>query len=230
MALTQQLSQLEAGVRAFADIGGTTALARHPQPYVYDCINRALGSLHRLLTEVQPDQRILSSSTITTAQGTTTYPLDADFDHLISVDLTANGYKTWLTSYDMPERPGLTSPQGGSLGVPLCYRLRGSDIELLPSPSGVYTVTLWYVPDATQLAAGTDTYDTISRLDDYIIAYAARFIAVRDKNGQLKSMCEDVMGELRADILAIARSRDKNSPARIVDDSQINRWGRRSRR
>lgn len=226
MALTQTLTQITANVRQFTDTGGTNALVRHPTANLYDYINRGLGSLHRLLTEQLPDQRFLSSTTVTTESGVTEYDLPADFDHLISIDLSANGGKTWLTAYEMHERAALTDPSTGSISQPMFYRLRGSSIEYLPSPNGVYTSTLWYVPTPTQLATGSDTFDTINRLDDYVIAYASRFVAVKDKNGELKNLCNELMAELRGDVMIVARNRDKNSPSRIVDEMQANRWGR----
>lgn len=229
MALTQTRAQIRANMRRFTDTGGVTALARHPDTDLNEYADRALASLHRLLTEAMPDQRILSTSPITTVSGTLIYSLPADFDHLISVDITASGLKSWLLSYEMHERPTLTDPANSFAGVPFAYRLRGSNIELLPTPSAGYAVTLWYVPTATQFASDAQLYDTISRLDDYLIAYGSRFVAVKDKNSELVNLCNSMMEELKGDIRVAARSRDKNSPARIVDESMADKWGRRAR-
>ena len=225
--LTQTLAQLRANVRLFADVGGTTALLRHPDANLNDYINRALGSLHRLLTAAMADQRILSTTPITTEDAITTYSLPTDFDHLISADLYADGVKTWLHGYEMHERPLLTDPSQSYSGIPLGYRLRGQNIELLPSPTDGLTVTLWYVPTAAQLTGDASTYDTISRLDDYIIAYAARFIGVRDKNADLVAACAALVSELREEVQMIAVHRDKNSPPRPVDEHVLGRYGRR---
>lgn len=228
MALTVTQAQLLESVRQFTDTGGTTELLRHPDATVKDYINRALGSLHRKLTETLPDQRFLSSTTVTTADGTTTYSLPADFDHLISIDMTADGAKAWLVDYAMQERPALTDPTASFTGIPFTYRLRGSNIEFLPTPGGEYVSTLWYVPRATQLASVGATFDTISRLDDYVIAYASRYVAIKDKNWDLVGACERICAELEGEILAAGRSRDKNSPPRPVDEMALNRWGRRA--
>lgn len=229
MALNTTRPLLRANIRRFTDTGGTTALARHPDADLDAYIDLALGSLHRLLTSALPDLRILSSSLVTMTNGTSSYPLPGDFDHLISVDLTANGVKSWLLAYEMHERPTLTSSATPSEGIPFTYRLRGSNIEYLPTPTAAYTSTLWYVPAATQLASDVTLYDTISRLDEYLIAHAARRIATKDKNWELASQAKAQVAELTADVLVAARSRDKNSPSRITDDSIANRWGRRPR-
>lgn len=230
--LTQTQTEMRTNVRKFANVQGNTALLRHPDADINDYINRALGSLHRRLTAALPDQRILSSTTITTAAGTSTYALPSTFDHLISAELTVSGAKTWLQAYEMSERPVLTSQDSTavSMGVPFAYRLRASNIELLPTPqSDEYTVLLWYVPAASQLASGAATYDTISRLDDYVVAYASRFIAIKDKNWDLRDACKEILGELTPEIEALARNRDRNSPPRVIDVYQTDRWGRARR-
>lgn len=227
MALNQTLAQMRTNVRRFTDSGGTNALVRHPDADLNDYINRALGSLHRILTQNLPDQRVLSSTTVATSSGTATYALPADFDHLISVDLTANGVKVWLVGYEMHERPMLTDSGTSYAGIPHTYRLRGSNIELLPTPQGTYTGTLWYTPTPSQLSLDADTYDTINRVDDYVIAYASRFVATKDKNWDLLNECKSLIAEMRSDLEALAVKRDKNSPPRIVDEGHADRFGRR---
>lgn len=230
MALTQTRLQIRTNVRRFTNTGGTNSLARHPDTDLNEYIDRALASLQRLLNEFIADQRFLSSGTIALSTlGGTTYPLPGTFDHLISVDLTANGHKSWLVAYEMHERAMLTSPDLDATGIPITYRLRGANIEYLPAPSGSYTSTLWFVPAPTQFTADGDTVDTINRLDDYLIAYASQFVAIKNKDTELLNICNGMMGDLRSDIATVARTRDKNSPPRIVDDSMANRWGRKPR-
>lgn len=229
MALTRRLDEIRDSVRRFANVQGTTALLRHPNADLNDYINRGLGSLHRRLTTAMPDQRILASTTITTSDAVTTYSLPALFDHLISAELTAEGHKSWLIGYEMSERAMLTTPDLTSSGIPFTYRLRGGNIELLPTPTDAYTVLLWYVPSATQLATDSQTYDTISRLDDYLIAYASRLVAIKDKNWDLRDACKEILLELESEIDVLARNRDRNSPPRIHDVYQTDRWGRTRR-
>lgn len=228
MALTKNLAQIRANVQKLADIGGTAALARHPTADLNDYINRGIAALYRILSLAVPDQRYLATTTITTSSGTTTYALPADFDHLVSLDLSAYGAKVWLQDFDLSEEASLTSPNGGYSGVPFTYRLRGENVELLPAPTSAFTVTLWYIPNVSELSADADELDTISRLDEFVVAYAARLVAIRDKNWDLVAACKQIMDELRGDIETIGRSRDKNSPSRVVDESMTNRWGRRA--
>ncbi len=229
MALTQSQIQIRQNVRKFANVQGTTALLRHPDADLNDYINRALGSLHRKLITALPDQRYLASTTVTTEEDVSTYALPVNFDHLISVDLIANSHRSWLQAYEMSERPALTSADQPYIGIPFCYRLRAANIEYLPTPGDVYTSTLWYVPTSTHLTQDAAVFDTISRLDDYLIAYASRPIAIKDKNWDLVAACKNILDELAGDIEVISRGRDKNSPPRIVDVYESNRWGRSGR-
>jgi len=231
MALTKTLAEMRSGTRRLANAQGTTALLRHPDADINDYVNRGLGSLHRRLTTALPDQRFLASTTFTTTANVATEALGiATFDHLISVELSADGRRVWLVGYEMHERAALINPAAPQTGVPYTYRLRGDNIELLPTPDGAYEVTLWYVPTSVQLTGDAQTFDTISRLDDYIEAYAARRIAIKDKNWDLRDACSSILGELESEIDVLARNRDRNSPPRIVDVYQADRWGRGSRR
>lgn len=230
MALTQTLVQLVASVRKYANVQGSTALLRHPDPDVKDYVNRGLSRLRFLLTQANPDQRYLSSASITTADGTSVYALPTNFGFLISVDLTVDSKKHWLDAYEMIERPGLTSPDSSYSGRPLTYRLRAGNYELLPTPDGVYSGTLWYVPHTTELSSDTSTFDTVNRLDDFVVAWAAKLVATKDKNWDLVTECRATLAELAQEIEVIGRSRDQNSPPRIIDVYGGDRWGRSRRR
>jgi hypothetical protein len=229
VALTQTLTQMTASVRKYTNAQGATALLRHPNADVYDYINRGLSRLRFLLTQANPDQRYLASSTLTTEDGVSVYSLPADFGSLISIDLTIDSRKHWLLAYEMHERPALTSEDEAFQGKPFCYRLRGANIEVLPEPQAEYTGTLWYVPTQTELSAGADTFDTVNRLDDFIVAWAGKLSGTKDKNWDLVQECRATLGELVQEIEVLGRTRDQNSPPRIVDVYQADRWGRRRR-
>lgn len=229
MALTQTLAQMRTNVRRLANVEGTSAVVRHPDADLNDYINRALGAMHRVLTDAIPDQRLLSSVTVSTISGTSLYALDSTFDSLISISATAHGQTWWLEAYEMHERPSLTSEDTTFTGVPFTYRLRGSNIELLPTPTGVYSVTLWFVPTVTQMTADSDTYDTISRLDDFLVPHAARLVCIKGGDWERVRVCEALIEEYRGEVQSVARKRDQNSPPRIVDEMRADRWGRRPR-
>lgn len=226
MSITQQLSDLRTNVRRTCDIQGTSATTRHPDAAVNDAVNRGIAALYRLLTQSIPDQRFLSSQSISLVAGTTTYALHATFDRLISVDVDANGARTWIDAYQMPERPALVDTNATQPSIPIFYRLRGANIEFLPTPATSGTATLWFVPDASQLTGDSQTIDTIARLDDYVIWYAARELATKDSKWQLIATLDQRISRIEADVLIFARARDMNAPPRIINERRLNRYGR----
>ncbi len=229
MALNRTIDQMVSATRRATNALGTSALQRHPDSDLFDYVNRGIAALDRLLKLADHGgQRFLSSSTITTADGTELYALPADFMHLISLSGDIDGVMRWFTAYQNEERPQLVDTNAGWTGEPLYYRLRQGSISLLPTPAAVYTLTLWYAPNPSTLTTG-QTYDTIARLDDYIITYAARFVLEKDKEWDAYDRMTARLGELRAEVEAIGRNRDVSTPARIVDVTTRDRYGRARR-
>lgn len=225
MALTRTIEQMVDATRRSTDTQGTAALVRHPDADLFDYVNRGIAALDRLLKRYDNGQRYLSSTTITTVSGTETYALPADFMALVSLSGTFDGEPRWLTSYAMNEHPALADTDAGWTGEPLYYRLRGGNVSLLPIPAYEYSLTLWYSPAPSTLTAG-QTYDTIARLDDYIVAYAGQLVAEKDRNWEHYDRLGQRMAMLASEVEAVGRNRDLNSPARIVDVAERDRFGR----
>lgn len=226
MALTRTIDQMVSATRRATNALGTSALQRHPDADVFDYVNRGIAALDRILKLQDSGQRYLSSATVTTVSGTETYALPSDFMHLISLGGAIDGVQRWFTSYNMNERPHLIDTNVGWTGAPIYYRLQGANISLLPIPAAVYSLTLWYSPNPSTLTT-TQTYDTIARLDDYIVWYASKEIAKKDSNWELHDRLTADLSAMRSDIEAISRNRDQNSPTRIVDVTARDRRGLR---
>lgn len=224
MSLTRTLEQMAASVRECADIEGTSAATRHTNAQVYEYVNRGIAALYRILQQSIPDQRYLSSQAISITSGTATYALGSTFTMLVSVDATFNGVKFWVQRYDLIDRPALSNTSSAS-SAPYTYRLRGSNIEFMPTPSSAGTANVWFVPAPDQLTAG-QAIDTIARLDDYVIWYAAREVATKDKEWQLVQALDGRLAGMRADIEVAARSRDLNDPPGVTNTRTFDRLGR----
>jgi hypothetical protein len=228
MPLTRTIDQMVDATRRCTDTQGTAALVRHPDVDLFDYVNRGIAALARVLRSVDSGQRFLSSTTITTVAGTELYTLPPDFMFLVSLGGEVNSVQRWLTSYEMNERPHLVDDNAGWTGEPMFYRLRGDNISLVPVPAAVYSLTLWYTANPSTLSTG-QTFDTIARLDDYVVWWAAKEIAKKDRNWELHDRLGADLAALRADIESIGASRDKNSAARIIDVTQRDRYGRFNR-
>lgn len=227
MALTRNLEQLRDAVQRTADVVAFTD--KHPAAYINDLVNRGLGALARLCRTVDPEFQPIASTTITFDGIATTWPLPSAFRSLISLEYiqgaNGSGFKTWLLPYERWERAALTQPNAIETPAPHAhaYRLMGSNIEFLPLPPEGDTALLWYATTATQLSGDSSVFDTLERLDDYVIWWAAREIAMERENWERHDRLGQKIAEMEADIRVLARSRDLNGPARITDQRMADR-------
>jgi hypothetical protein len=228
MALQRTIDQMVDATRRCTNALGASALQRHPDSDLFDYVNRGIAALDRLLKIADTGQRYLASTTLSTINGTELYALPSDFGALISLSGIVNGVQRWLTAYAHNERPALVDVNAGWTGEPLHYRLRGESISLLPVPASTYALTLWYAPAAPTLTTG-QAFDTIARLDDFIVWYAAREICKKDSSWELHDRLTADMNALKGEIEAIGRNRDLASPARVIDVTLRDRWGVRRR-
>lgn len=227
MSLTRSQEQLRESVRRTADV--LAFVDRHPDASINDLINRGLGALHRLTAVVAPEFRPLGSTTITTDGLATAFALPANFRSLLSVEYSGDGgVKSWLTPFNLNERARLTTPDTDSVANrALFYRLLGTNIELLPRPPTGHSALIWYATTAPQLAGNADVVVVMDRLDDYVIWWAAREIAMDRADWERHDRLTSKLAMMEAEIQVLARHRDMSVPARPVNQRQTDRYGRR---
>jgi hypothetical protein len=231
VALTRTLTQLRDSTRRAADVVAFTD--KHPNSAVNDLINRGLGALQRLTAQVNPEFRPLASTTITTDGDNTLYALPADCRSIISVEYTGDSsdQKTWLIPYEMHERAALSeSAATDGFSRAHAYRQIGSNLELLPLADADHQALVWYATTATQLSDDADTVDVFDRLDDYVIWWAAREIAMERGDWERHQVLDGKIAAMTGDIMVLARQRDVSHPGRIVDVNMADRYGRHRRR
>ena len=225
---TQTLQQLRDNVRRRADAEGRSALDRHSEDSVDEAIELGRAAFFRILTMHGGEDRVLTTQTINTVVNTTTYALAADFQQLISVDLTSQGRNYWLQPFQHEERGALSDPSLSYSGDPRWYRLTAETIELLPTPKSVLVVTLRYAKAPAELTGPSDVWDTIARLDEFAVYYAARILCEKDRAWDVVDRYGARIAELTGDIVTFARSRDKAGPPRMRDvyaaRSRRSRW------
>lgn len=226
MALTRTLAELRESVQRTADVVAFTD--RHPAASINNLINRGLGALHRLTMVVAPEFRPIASTTVTTDGTNTLFALPATFRSLISVEYvgTDSDVRVWLTPFEMHERPELYR-DGTEATRATNYRIMGSNIELLPKAPTGHTAILWYATTATQLASDSDTADVLDRLDDFVVWFAAREIAMERGDWDRHDRLSAKLAAMEAEIQVLARTRDVSGPSRPVDLARADRYGRR---
>lgn len=216
MALTTTQEEMRDAVRSTADVVAFTD--RPTNARINVLLNQGLGALSRICRTTNPEFQPVASTTITADGVATSYALPANFRSLLSVEYTADSKKAWLTPYEPHERASLTTSEVVAASQRAdCYRLIGTNLELLPRPPINHTALVWYATTVTQLTANGSTFDTMERLDVYVIWWAAREIAMEREAWARHDRLTTKMQELEADIRILARSLDLSHPSRIVD-------------
>jgi hypothetical protein len=144
------------------------------------------------------------------------------FYKLKGVDLglqTANNAWVTINKFVFADRNNFVYPNTASTiyGVfNLQYRLVGSNIEFIPTPSSGQVIRLWYVPRLTQLLADTDITTTgISGWLQYVIIRAAKYALDKEESDTTK--LDEELAFLKTRIEETSVNRDQGQPDRVTD-------------
>lgn len=144
------------------------------------------------------------------------------FYKLKGVDLSLNtAQNAWVTinKFNFQDRNTFVYPNSSSAiyGVfNLRYRLLGSNMEFIPTPSGGQNIRLWYIPRLPQLLKDTDiTTVGISGWLDYVITRAAKYALDKEESDTTKLDTE--IAYLKDRIESTAVNRDTGEPDTISD-------------
>lgn len=146
---------------------------------------------------------------------------------LLGVDLAlnnaANAYVT-VNKYNFIDRNRFVYPNTASTiyGVfNLQYRVMGSNITFIPTPSGGQKLRLWYIPRLTELLQDTDTtYIGISGWIEYVIVKAAYYALTKEESDTSNLVMQ--LEALTKRIEETAANRDAGQPDTISDTNQGN--------
>lgn len=137
-----------------------------------------------------------------------------------------NGYVT-LKKFNFIARnkyvfPNITSTFLGVFN--LQYRVMGSNIMFIPTPSAAQVMRIWYVPRLRSLLQDTDIMDGISGWDEYVIVDAA-IKALQKEESDVSVLMAQKMA-LKSRIEESASNRDAGQPDTVSDTrSWSSRWG-----
>lgn len=148
---------------------------------------------------------------------------------LLGVDLAlnnaTNAYVT-VNKFNFIDRNRFVYPNTASTiyGVfNLQYRLMGTQIEFIPTPSGGQIIRLWYIPKLSQLLKENDvTTIGFSGWLEYVIVRAAKY-ALDKEESDTSIMTQEILF-LKTRIEETAQNRDAGQPDKI-SDVRSNGWG-----
>lgn len=209
-------------------------------------INQSMFELYDLLITVYEDYYIAPPIQFIADGSTFLYPLPngsntfqnalnpaqtitpRPFYKLVGVDLalnTASNAFITVNKFNFNDRNRFVYPNSASTiyGVfNLQYRVMGSNIEFIPTPSGNQVIRLWYIPRLIELLQDTDTTDTgISGWIEYVIVKAAYYALTKEESDTSSLVMQ--LGALQKRIEETAANRDAGMPDTISD---VRRGGR----
>lgn len=152
------------------------------------------------------------------------------FYKLLGVDLAlnnaTNAYVT-INKFNFIDRNRFVYPNTASTiyGVfNLQYRVMGSNLEFIPTPSAGQALRLWYIPRMTELLQDTDTTNQgISGWIEYVIVRAVKYAL--DKEESDTSKLDQELMFLKTRIEESASNRDAGQPDSISDTRSNGGWG-----
>lgn len=198
-------------------------------------INNSISELHDILIQAYDGDYYIDEITFQTSSNQNSYELSTiitndDFYKLRGVDAKLNN-SDWFTLQPFTFNERNKDQNSGSyshLGVAAVkYRLVGSTIRFSPVPDNNIDIRIWYIPEAMQLIADTDTLRDLNNFSEYIIVDAA--IKMLQKEESDVSVLMAQKADLKRRIEESANNRDAGSGESVSDVHNENNsyfWGR----
>ena len=190
-------------------------------------INQGIAELWRKIVAADPDRYIVNTPLATTA-GTSAYDLEEDFFQIRRVDRMDGTRRIPIEPFSLQQAP-YDNADPRSNGTRARYRVMGQGIDggttqifFDPDP-GTATYSIWYVQAPQVLAADDDVFDGVAGFEDFVVAFAATRILIRQERDPSGPMAE--MQRVQASIITAAAHRDVGRAPRIADVRRGARMG-----
>ena len=221
MAWTATLTEMLSELRARGGYRRSTSLT---DAILLPFLNSGIAEVHDLLCKHNPDFVVTSSDVVTVA-GTATVALPTTFYKLRRVDLVAGSSITRLRSFQIDEETYIDEDTAWSAGAGVSvprYMLQAGNLRLVPTPTSVQTLRLWYLPHATKLASGADVYTGVNGHEDLVYEHALRLCKARDR---LSTIDHDAaIARLEKRLMFAMEARDQSEPEYLPDLGRVGSW------
>jgi hypothetical protein len=215
MARTRTITNLVADVRFRADNQAAT------DAEITELINQSITGLYDLLTNAFGDEYFEIETSLSTVAGNDSISLAGvtDFYKITGVWwLISGGQYARISQYQPANSQTIIPSSGWNYDANIYYRLRANALRFVPTPLGVHTVKLKYVPWAVRLNAppAADTFDGYNGWEEYPVVDAAIKLLEREGNTDDAQLLMARKQELLRRIQEMA-DRDLSEPSRIQD-------------
>lgn len=229
MARNVSLTTLISDVR---QLGGWVGLHATTSRITDAMITRALNqNATRLWLEVVRtggQHKVTTTVSANTTSGISSYALASGFLWGLAVLVTSDGVERELTNIDMLHASDFTDSSGGA-GIPAYFQFVGDNLELTPTPDGVYPYRYRYVGIPTDLANPGDQFDGILGFEQYIVARAVEDLATNQKEWDLVNAMKVKAQEHKQEVFDCLIRRNP-LPNRVINTRALERRNRNGRR
>lgn len=216
------LATLIANARLFADLRGADAATGFVDDVeITRLVNLALAEFYDLLVSARGHEHHQTVATLTATAGSAIVALPADFYQLLTLHAQwgndREALKPLNSTHDVHAHR--SAPWTQSAGKR--YRVRGSVLELFPTPTAATVLDIRYVPAAPTLSDSepgvSDVFDGVNGWDRLIALRVA--IDIRALNDKPSAALVRLYEQDRERIEEMAAQRDASAPLRIRDVS-----------
>ena len=217
MARTRTLAEMRTEARRAADMENSGFVA---DAEVTRQINQSIADLYDMLVEARGEEYYRTSTTLSTVAGTATVALPSDFYKSLGYDVTIAGDDKTIQPMEWSRRNDFEDSSGWAYSGRIFYQEEGASVRFWPTPGAVHTVTLWYIPHATELANDGDTFDGINGWERYVIYDTAIWLRNKEDSPTDGLLIERDRVEQR--ITRMAKERSMQGPPRTANTRRPN--------
>ena len=183
---------------------------------IQDYLNSSISELHDFMVKSFEDY-FVSEQTYNVPIATGGVNLPDDFYKALGVDYESGGITSTLKAYSFSERNIYNTPYAviDRLAEPM-YKVEGNKIKLTPDNSQSGTITLYYVPQATQFSSTvTEIENVIPGYEEYVVVATAIRMLMKEEADTKQLELEK--GQLASRIIRAISPRDASGSFSIRD-------------
>ena len=206
-------SDLRTRARRRADMENSTFVS---DAEIQDYLNSSISELHDFMVKSYEDY-FVSEQTYNAPIATGGANLPDDFYKALGVDYNSGGITSTLRAYSFSDRNVYNTPYAvvDRLAEPM-YKVEGNKIKLIPTNSQSGTITLYYVPQATQFSSTvTEIENVIPGYEEYVVVATAIRMLMKEESDV--SALERERQQLASRIIRAISPRDASGSFAIRD-------------
>jgi len=183
---------------------------------IQDYLNSSISELHDFMVKSFEDYFVSEQAySVPIATGGANLP--DDFYKALGVDYNSGGITSSLKAYSFSERNVYNTPYAviDRLAEPM-YKVEGNKIKLIPNNSQSGSITLYYVPQATQFSSTvTEIENVIPGFEEYVVVATAIRMLMKEEADTKQLELEK--GQLASRIIRAISPRDVSGSFSIRD-------------